>query len=90
MAEMAILPDVEIVEHRFTWTFATMDEALAQVRNSLCLREDDAAATEKLRELLESRLVRWPNGRLGPQIRSARSAIISWSPEPSAPATRGR
>jgi SAM-dependent methyltransferase len=81
LAQIGIAADVEVVHHRFTWTFADVDEAVAQVRNSLCLREDDAAATAKLRALLESRLVRWPNGRLGPEIGSARSAIVSWRPE---------
>ncbi len=80
LAQIGIAADVEVVEHRFTWTFADVDEAVAQVRNSLCLREDDAAATAKLRGLLESRLERWPNGRLGPAIGSARSAIVSWRP----------
>jgi hypothetical protein len=80
LAEMDIIPDVEIVEHRFSWTFASLDEAVEQVRNSLCLRPDDEAATSKLRALLEERLITWPNGRLGPQIGSTRSAIISWTP----------
>ncbi|HEY8172326.1 MAG TPA: class I SAM-dependent methyltransferase [Dehalococcoidia bacterium] len=78
--QIGIFADVEIVEHRFTWTFADIDEAIAQVRNSLCLREDDAAAEQKLRALLRERLVPWPNGRLGPQLGSTRSAIISWAP----------
>lgn len=78
LAQLDIAPDVEVVHHRFTWTFAEVEEAVAQVRNSLCLREDDIAATTRLRALLESRLVHWPNGRLGPAIGSARSAIISW------------
>ena len=81
LAQIGIAVDVEVVEHRFTWTFADLDEAVAQVGNSLCMHEDDAAATTKLRALLEARLVRWPNGRLGPEIGSARSAIISWRPE---------
>jgi SAM-dependent methyltransferase len=80
LAEMEIIPDVEIVEHRFTWTFASLDEAIEQVRNSLCLRADDEAATSKLRSLLRDRMITWPNGRLGPQIGSTRSAIISWAP----------
>jgi SAM-dependent methyltransferase len=80
LVQLQIIPDVEIGEHRFTWTFATLDEAVAQTRNSLCLREDDDAASAKLRALLEARLVRWPNGRLGPQVGAARSAIISWAP----------
>jgi len=80
LVQLGIVPDVEIGEHRFTWTFATMDEAVAQVRNSLCLREDDDAASAKLRDLLEQRLIEWPNGRLGPEIALARSAIISWAP----------
>ena len=82
LAQIGIAADVEVVEHRFTWTFADLEEAVAQVRNSLCLREDDTVATTKLRVLLEARLVRWPNGRLGPEIASARSAIISWRPKP--------
>ncbi len=80
LAQIGIAADVEVVHHRFTWTFADLDEAVAQVRNSLCLRDDDAATTAKLRALLEGRLVAWPNGRLGPEIGSARSAIISWRP----------
>ncbi len=80
LVQLGIMPDVEVGEHRFTWTFASLDEAVSQVRNSLCLREDDDAATVKLRALLEQRLVPWPNGRLGPEIGSARSAIISWAP----------
>jgi SAM-dependent methyltransferase len=83
LAQIGIAADVEVVHHRFTWTFADVDEAVAQVRNSLCLREDDADATAKLRVLLEARLVRWPNGRLGPDIGSARSAIISWRSAPA-------
>ena len=87
LAQIGIAADVEIVEHRFAWTFADLDEAVAQLRNSLCLHEDDAAATARLRTLLEARLVRWPSGRLGPEIGSARSAIVSWRPEAS---SRGR
>jgi SAM-dependent methyltransferase len=83
LAQIGIAADVEVVEHRFTWTFADLDEAVTQLRNSLCLREDDASATAKLRTQLEARLVRWPNGRLGPEIGSARSAIISWRPAAS-------
>lgn len=80
LVQLGIMPDVKVGEHRFTWTFATLDEAVAQVRNSLCLREDDDAASVKLRALLGQRLVAWPGGRLGPEIGSARSAIISWAP----------
>lgn len=80
LAQIGVLADVEVVEHRFTWTFADLDEAQQQVRNSLCLREDDVAANDKLRTLLTECLVAWPNGRVGPQVGSARSAIISWVP----------
>jgi SAM-dependent methyltransferase len=80
LAQLSILPDVEVVEHRFTWTFANIDEAVPQVRNSLCLSEDDTEATTRLRKLLEERLVLWPNGRIGPNVGSARSAIVSWAP----------
>lgn len=80
LVQIGIVADVEIVEHRFSWTFATLDEAVVQVRNALCLREDDAEASEKLRSLLAERLVAWPDGRLGPRIESARSAILSWAP----------
>jgi len=80
LAQIGIMADVEVVEHRFTLTFATLDEALVQVRNSLCLREDAVAANAKLRRLLEERLIEWPGGRIGPNVESARSAIISWAP----------
>ncbi len=80
LAQLDIAADVEVVDHVFTWTFADLDEAFVQVRNSLCLPEGDDAAGAKLRALLEARLVRWPNGRLGPEIASARSAIVSWRP----------
>jgi len=89
LAQAGIMADMEVTEHRFTWTFADLDEAVAQTRNTLCLREDDAAATERLRALLQQRLVRWPNGRLGPQVSSARSGIISWAPDSYATATAG-
>ncbi|MDP9238892.1 MAG: class I SAM-dependent methyltransferase [Chloroflexota bacterium] len=79
LAHAGIFADVEVVEHRFTWTFADLDEAQQQVRNSLCLAEDDAAANAKLHRLLEERLVSWPGGRLGPELGSARSAIVSWA-----------
>ena len=80
LAQLGVMADVEIVEHRFTLTFATIDEALVQVRNSLCLAEDDAESTGRLRRLLDERLIAWPGGRLGPDVASARSAIISWPP----------
>ena len=53
LSQMGIFAGVEIVEHRFTWTFADLDEAHEQLRNSLCLRADDDAASAKLRSLLE-------------------------------------
>lgn len=80
MMEAGIVPDAQITEHRFTWTFAGLDEAVAATRNTLCLREDDEAASARLRTLLEERLVEWPGGRLGPHIDAARTAIISWQP----------
>jgi SAM-dependent methyltransferase len=80
LAQIGIYADVEVVHHRFTWTFETLDEAVEQVRNALCLREGDAALDERLRSLLQQRLVPWEGGRLGPEIASARSAIISWQP----------
>ena len=87
LMQIGIVADAEIVEHRFSWTFETLDEAVAQVRNALCLREDDAAAVEKLQGLLRERLIEWPGGRLGPSIESARSAIISWAPASLSAAT---
>lgn len=78
--QIGIAADVEVVRHSFTWTFADLDEAVVQARNTLCLREDDAAATAKLRILLAERLVPHENGRLGQDITSSRSAIISWPP----------
>ncbi len=83
LAQIGIVADMEVTEHRFTWTFADLEEAAAQARNSLCLREDDTAATEKVRALLKERLVAWPENRLGPQVGAARSGIISWRPTPA-------
>ncbi|MEX0750919.1 MAG: class I SAM-dependent methyltransferase [Dehalococcoidia bacterium] len=80
LMQIGITADADIIEHRFTLTFASLDDAVVQARNALCLREDDGAATDKLRNLLDERLVVWPDGRLGPQIESARSAILSWAP----------
>lgn len=80
LTQLNIAPDFEVVEHRFTWTFASIDEAVPQVRNSLCLREDDEAAAAKVRALLSERMVAWPEGRIGPAVGSARSAIVSWRP----------
>lgn len=79
--QIGIEASAEIVEHRFTWTFADLDEAVAQARNSLCLRDDDGTASARLHSLLDERLVSWPDGRLGPEAGSARSAIISWRPQ---------
>ncbi|HXK34149.1 MAG TPA: class I SAM-dependent methyltransferase [Dehalococcoidia bacterium] len=84
LAQIGVMADLEVVQHRFTWTFADLDEAEAQVSNTLCLRDDDAAGREKLRALLERTLVRHENGRIGPDVGSARSAIISWPGEAAA------
>jgi SAM-dependent methyltransferase len=78
LAQIGIFADVEIVEHRFTLTFADLDEAVEQMRNGLCLREGDAAAETKLRGLLQQRLSPREDGRLGPEVSSARTAIMSW------------
>jgi SAM-dependent methyltransferase len=75
-----IFPDVQVVNHRITLTYASLDDAVREVRNSVCLRDDDHAAEAKLRRLLEQRLVAWPEGRVGPEMRSTRSAILSWAP----------
>jgi SAM-dependent methyltransferase len=80
LAQIDIFADVEIVEHRFTLTYRSIEDAVSQVRYALCLREGDAAAEEKLRRLLSERLVSWPDGRLGPPVSSARTAILSWTP----------
>ncbi|HYM14022.1 MAG TPA: class I SAM-dependent methyltransferase [Dehalococcoidia bacterium] len=80
LAQIGVFADVEVVSHRFTLTYGSIDEAVEQLRYGLCLRDGDAAAGARLRELLEERLVRWPNGRVGPSIESARSAIMSWQP----------
>jgi hypothetical protein len=89
LAQVGVFADVEVVEHRFTLTHADIDEAMTQVRNSLCLREDDAPANDRLRRLLEERLVEWPGGRLGQQVGSPRSAIVSWRPPEASGAAAG-
>lgn len=81
LAQIGILADVEVVTHPFTWTFGDIEQAVDQVANAVCLGEGDTAARAKLRGLLEARLVAWPDGRLGPRVGSARSGIISWTPE---------
>jgi SAM-dependent methyltransferase len=89
LAQMGVFADVEVVEHRFTLTFGSFEDAVTQVRNSLCLREEDAASNEKLRRLLRERLIEWPGGRFGPDVASARSAIVSWPPSgPRSPSSR--
>jgi SAM-dependent methyltransferase len=80
MAQVGIYPDVLVGDNRFTWTFRDLDEATAQVRNGLCLREDDDAAITKLHALLSERLASMPDGRIGQEAGNARSAIISWPP----------
>ncbi|MEX2245941.1 MAG: class I SAM-dependent methyltransferase [Dehalococcoidia bacterium] len=82
LAQISIFADTEVVEHRFSWNYATLDEAVAQVRHGLSLRDGDSQAMEKLRALLQGRLKQLPGGRLGPEIASARSAVISWRPRP--------
>lgn len=85
LAQIGIFADVEIVEHRFTLTFDSLDEAQEHAGNSLCLPPEDAPANEKLRRLLHERLVAWPGGRIGPPVESARSAIMSWRPSSGRP-----
>ena len=82
--QIDIAPDVRVVEHSVTLTFNDLDEATAQVRNGVCLREDDQAATQKIRRLLAERLVVNDAGRLGPSMTRARTAVISWVPGASA------
>lgn len=79
LAQMGIFADVEVVEQRFTLTYASLEEAVPQVRNGLCLAESPETDA-KLRALLERTLVPWPDGRVGPRIDSARVAILSWAP----------
>ncbi len=79
--DIGIAADIEATDHVFTWTFADLDEAVVQLRNSLCINESDTKSIARLRELLGERLIAWPDGRLGPRVGSARSAIISWQPK---------
>jgi SAM-dependent methyltransferase len=78
--QIGVFCDVEIVEQRFTFSYETLDDAVAAMRHALSLREGDAAAEAKLRGLLEERLRRREDGRLAPEASSARSAILSWAP----------
>ena len=80
LLQLDIAADVKVVEHRFTLTYESVDEAVTQARHSLCLREDDDQATSKLRGLLDRLLVPHEGGRIGPPIESTRSAMISWIP----------
>ncbi len=80
LAKAGIMPDLEVVNHRFTLTFESVDEAVEHVKNSLCLNEDDERAMAKLRSVLQARLKPWPDGRLGPDVAWARTAIMSWEP----------
>jgi SAM-dependent methyltransferase len=80
LAQMDVFADVRIVETPFTWTFETKEQAVAQVANSLCLGDDDTASRERLSRLLDERMVRLPDGRVGPPEHATRSAIFSWSP----------
>jgi hypothetical protein len=80
LAQLGIPANFETVMHRFGWTFADKEEAVAQLRNTLCIREGDTQQTAKLARLLDERLVRLDDGRFGHPVRTARSAIVSWSP----------
>jgi SAM-dependent methyltransferase len=80
LAQMDIFADLQIVETPFTWTFETKEQAIEQVANSLCLGDGDTAARERLSRLLDERMERLPNGRIGPPQHATRSAIFSWSP----------
>ncbi|MDE3094540.1 MAG: class I SAM-dependent methyltransferase [Chloroflexota bacterium] len=80
LAQVGIFADVEIVSMPLTWTFETRAEAVQQVANSLCLRDDDHDARTKLAALLDERMVPLPNGRLGSTAAATRSAIFSWRP----------
>jgi hypothetical protein len=80
LAQIGVAADYEVVTHRFSWTFGDINEAVSQLGNTLCLPHEDDEAMAKLRELLQERLITWPNGRLGPQVGPVRSAILSWAP----------
>ncbi len=79
LAQIGVFADVEIVTHRFTLTYESMEEAVDQVGHGLCLHENDAQSRAKLRALLDQRLAAWPGGRVGPEAGSPRSAILSWT-----------
>ena len=80
LAQVGIVASYQIVQHRFGWTFANKEEAINQLANTLCLREDDEARRARLSALLDEILVELDDGRLGQPVGPARSAIISWSP----------
>jgi len=80
LAQMDIFADVQIVETPFTWTFETKEQAIEQVANSVCLGDGDTAGRERLARLLDERMERLPNGRIGPREHATRSAVFSWSP----------
>jgi SAM-dependent methyltransferase len=79
LAQIGTVASYEVVQHRFGWTFANKDEAVDQLANTLCLREDDAVNRTRLSALLDEILVELDDGRLGQRVGPARSAIISWS-----------
>ena len=80
LTQSGIVPDVEVVEQRIASTFDSAEEALPQVRHALSL-PPGPDSDGRLLELIRARLVRQPDGRLGPPLTRARSAILSWQPE---------
>jgi SAM-dependent methyltransferase len=80
LAQCDIFADVEIVAGAFHWSFESLDEAVEQIAGSLCLRDGDSAAREKLRHLVRERFAPQPDGRLAPRQGAARAAIFSWRP----------
>jgi SAM-dependent methyltransferase len=80
LAQADIYADFEVVNHRLTLTFESVDDAVTHVKDALCLNETDEIALARLRSVLQERLKPWPDGRLGPDVAWARTAIMSWKP----------
>ncbi len=84
--QIGLYADLQVVDAAISFTFASVDEAVAHLAHTVVLAEDDSAARERLRGLLQERLVETEDGLAFPEV-ATRSAIVSWEPSGAGAAT---